>query len=111
MNAMKWDDLRFFLAVCRSGSIRGAAKQLGVNHATVSRRINSFEAALNRRLFERTAQGYVRTKDAEEIFQEASHLEERLSSVERLVVGKDTTLSRHHPGHRRRCYSGTFTNG
>ena len=93
MSAMNWDDLRFFLAVCRVGSIRGAAKLLGVNHATVSRRINSFEQALNQRLFERTAQGYIRTKAAEEIFQEASHLEERLSSVERLVVGKDTTLS------------------
>ena len=90
---MNWDDLRFFLAVCRAGSIRGAAKRLDVNHATVSRRINSFESSLNQRLFERSSQGYLLTKAAEEIFQEASHLEERLSSVERMVVGRDKSLT------------------
>lgn len=92
MNSMNWDDLKYFLAVCRAGSIRAAAKALDVNHATVSRRINSFEEALNQRLFDRTPQGYVRTKSAEEIFHEASHLEEQLNSVERKVAAKDKTL-------------------
>lgn len=92
MNSMNWDDLKYFLAVCRAGSIRAAAKELDVNHATVSRRINNFESALNQRLFERTPTGYVRTKAAEEIFLEASHLEERLNSVERKVAAKDKTL-------------------
>ena len=92
MNSMNWDDMKYFLAVCRAGSIRAAAKLLDVNHATVSRRINSFEAALNLRLFERTAKGYERTAAGEEIFLEASHLEERLSAVERKVVAKDRTL-------------------
>lgn len=92
MNSMNWDDLKYFLAVCRAGSIRAAAKDLDVNHATVSRRVNSFESALNQRLFERTPTGYVRTKAAEEIFLEASHLEERLNSVERKVAAKDKTL-------------------
>lgn len=89
---MNWDDLKYFLSVCRNGSIRAAAKALGVNHATVSRRINSFEEALGERLFERTSQGYVRTTLADELYQDASHLEERLSAVERKVAGKDETL-------------------
>jgi DNA-binding transcriptional LysR family regulator len=89
---VNWDDLKYFLAVYRCGSIRAAAKELAVNHATVSRRINSFESALNERLFERSAKGYTPTKAAEGIFQEASHLEERLNTVERKVVGKDKTL-------------------
>lgn len=92
MKTMNWDDLKFFLAVYRHGSIRSAAQYLDVNHATVSRRINSFEEALSQRLFERTPQGYVPTKIAEDIFGEASHLEESLSSVERKVVGKDKQL-------------------
>ncbi len=89
---MNWDDLKYFLSVCQNGSIRSAAKALKVNHATVSRRINSFELALGERLFERTPKGYLLTAVAEELYQEASHLEERLSSIERLVAGKDETL-------------------
>ena len=30
-----WDDVRYFLAVARGGSVRAAADRLGVNHATV----------------------------------------------------------------------------
>lgn len=90
---LNWDDLKFFLAVCRAGSVRAAANQLGVNHTTVSRRINSFEKEMGQRLFERSSKGYIRTKLAEEIFNEASYLEERLSSVERKVVGQDAVLS------------------
>ena len=89
---MNWDDLKYFLSVCRYGSIRSAAKALGVNHATVSRRINNFELALGERLFERTQQGYLLTATAEELYEEASHLEERLSTVARKVAGKDKSL-------------------
>lgn len=93
MRNLNWDDLRFFLAVCRQGSIRGAARVLEVNHATVSRRINSFEKSIGGRLFERTAQGYIRTTLADEIFGEASYLEERLFAVERRMVGKENELT------------------
>ncbi|WDE11952.1 LysR family transcriptional regulator [Thalassomonas haliotis] len=89
---MNWDDLKYFLAVCRMGSIRAAAAELNVNHATVSRRINNFEASLGQRLFERSAKGYIRTKIADEIYRESSHLEERLSTVSRQVAGKDNSL-------------------
>ena len=49
--AADWDDFRFFLAVARQGSIRGAASALGVNHSTVSRRIGGFESRVGVRLF------------------------------------------------------------
>ncbi len=89
---LNWDDLKFFLAVCRTGSVRSAAKSLGVNHATVSRRINSFELSLGQRLFDRTAKGYARTKLGDEIFHEASYLEDRLGTVERKIAGNDEQL-------------------
>jgi len=89
---LNWDDLKFFLAVCRAGSVRSAAIELCVNHTTVSRRINSFELALGQRLFERTSQGYIRTKLADEIYNEASYLEERLNTVERKIIGNDNEL-------------------
>ena len=40
-----WDDVRYFLAVARGGSVRAAAERLGVNHATVLRRIAQLEDA------------------------------------------------------------------
>ncbi len=92
-NNVNWDDMKYFLAVCRTGSIRAAARQLDVNHATVSRRINSFEQSLNQRLFDRTAQGYVCTKFGENIYAEASHLEERLNQVERKAAAQENELS------------------
>lgn len=89
---MNWDDMKYFLAVCRAGSIRSAAKTLGVNHATVSRRINQFETSLNMRLFERNPKGYSRTKAGEQIYQDASYLEERLNTVERRAMANDANL-------------------
>jgi DNA-binding transcriptional LysR family regulator len=89
---VNWDDLKFFLAVCKYGSIRGAARSLDVNHATVSRRINNFEASLGKRLFERTAQGYIQTALANELFQEASFLEERMNTVQRRIISNDDSL-------------------
>src|SRR5690349_11597354 len=38
-----WDDVRYFLAIARGGSVRAAAEQLGVNHSTVIRRMAQLE--------------------------------------------------------------------
>ncbi|MFT5709231.1 MAG: DNA-binding transcriptional LysR family regulator, partial [Oceanospirillaceae bacterium] len=89
---LNWDDLKFFLAVSRAGSVRAAAQDLKVNHATVSRRINGFEHALGQRLFERTPQGYLRTRLGDEIYNEAAYLEERLNNIERRILGNNEQL-------------------
>lgn len=90
---MNWDDLKYFLAVSRTGSIRAAAIYLDVNHATVSRRINSFEKNLGQRLFERSQKGYTKTSMGNQIFEDACHLEERLNTVQRKIAGSDLSLS------------------
>ena len=54
---MNWDDVRIFLAVARSGQILGAAKALGLNHATVARRLTALEEALGSKLFIRKTNG------------------------------------------------------
>ena len=58
MHKTSWDDLRYVLAVADAGSVAEAARTLGVNHATVLRRINAFEEAAGAPVFERGAQGY-----------------------------------------------------
>lgn len=56
-----WDQLRTVLAVARSGSLSGAARQLGTSHPTVFRRIRTLEQRLGAQLFEKSAAGYIPT--------------------------------------------------
>jgi DNA-binding transcriptional LysR family regulator len=57
----EWGDVRYFLAVARAGSSLAAAAQVGSSQSTVTRRIDALEAALDLKLFERRAKGYVLT--------------------------------------------------
>ncbi|MFA7664595.1 MAG: LysR family transcriptional regulator [Burkholderiaceae bacterium] len=54
---MNWDDLRIFMAVVRAGSISIAARQLKVDHSTVSRHITRLELCLGGALFKRRRTG------------------------------------------------------
>jgi len=90
---LNWDDVRFFLAVARSGSIRSAAAALAVNHATVSRRVAGLEAYLGVRLFEKLPTGYVVTPASEDIFAFAEQMEEMANAVERRIYGRDASLT------------------
>lgn len=47
---LDWDDLRFFLALTRHGSLSAAARDLHVAQSTVGRRLASLEASLGVRL-------------------------------------------------------------
>jgi DNA-binding transcriptional LysR family regulator len=88
-----WDDLRYFLAVARKGSIRAAAATLAVNHSTVSRRIDAFETRLGVRAFERLPGGYFLTQAGEELIQHAERVEKEMIAAERRVAGRDAKLS------------------
>lgn len=89
---MNWDNLRIFLALARCGSVRGASKQLLINHSTVSRRITAFETSLGVRLFERLASGYVLTEAGQALMPSAVRIEEETFKIERQLMGKDTEL-------------------
>ncbi|MDI4663189.1 LysR family transcriptional regulator [Xanthobacter autotrophicus] len=56
-----WEDARFFAALARHGSLSATARALGVNHATVARRVAAMEQALGEKLFERRPDGYALT--------------------------------------------------
>ncbi len=72
---MDWDDLRVFLAVARGGRFARAARQLGVEHTTVSRRISALEAALGVTVFYRTAAGIQLTPDGKRVLASAEAME------------------------------------
>jgi DNA-binding transcriptional LysR family regulator len=89
---LDWDDLRFFLALARHGSLSAAARVLHVSQSTVGRRLNSLEATLAVRLLNRTPEGYVPTLAGEEVRRKAESLEAEALALERDVTGRDTRL-------------------
>ncbi len=93
MNAQNdWDDVRYFLAVARQGSLSAAARLLGVNHSTVLRRIAGLEAALGVRLFDKLPRGYVLTAAGEDLHRTALSMEETYAAASRRLSGRDAQL-------------------
>jgi DNA-binding transcriptional LysR family regulator len=90
---LDWDDLRFFLAVARHGSLSAAAKDLRVAQSTVGRRLTSLEASLGVRLLNRTPQGYMPTLAGHDVREQAERLEAEALSLERSVSGRDVRLA------------------
>ncbi|MEF9603084.1 LysR family transcriptional regulator [Paracoccus sp. PXZ] len=76
-----WDDLRFFLAVARAGTLSGAARSLGVTHSTVFRRLGAFEERLGVRLFERLPDGYALTGAGEAMHETAIRIDEEIIAL------------------------------
>lgn len=88
--SLDWEDLRYFLALTRHGSLSAAARDLRVTHATVSRRVTSLEAILGRSLFERRADGYALTPHGRELLDEATIMEKAAQSVlRRAEIGSE----------------------
>ncbi len=84
-----WDDLLYVLAVGRAGTLSGAARDLGVNHTTIYRRIGSIEAKLGTRLFNRRQSGYSPTPAAEAMIALAARIEGDIIALERRLSGED----------------------
>ena len=78
--AHRWDDLQAFLAVARAGRLTEAARTMGIEHTTLSRRITRLETALGARLFDRRPTGY-------DLSAEGDLLVSRAEEVERAALG------------------------
>jgi DNA-binding transcriptional LysR family regulator len=84
-----WDDVRYFLAVAREGSVRGAAERLEVNHSTVLRRVAHLEERLGAHMFEKLPSGYRLTAAGEEVLEFANQMEASSHQLETRVFGRD----------------------
>jgi DNA-binding transcriptional LysR family regulator len=89
---MDWDDVRHFLTLARSGSVRAAGASLGVSHSTVARRVEALEARLGARLFDRTRDGYTLTPTGRQMLAGAERVEREMDDLARGVVGADERL-------------------
>ncbi|MDX5151215.1 MAG: LysR family transcriptional regulator [Acidiferrobacterales bacterium] len=89
---MNWDDLRIFLAVARIGSLSGAARNLGVQHSTVSRRLQHLETSLGVRLLDKKRTGYELTAAGEDLREAALRMEREVLNVDGTLQGLDANL-------------------
>ncbi|MCB8823270.1 LysR family transcriptional regulator [Microvirga rosea] len=80
-----WDDLRHFVALADSGSLSAAARRLGVEHATVARRVAALEASVGAKLVDRRGGRYELTRDGESVAQHARRMETETFAIERSI--------------------------
>lgn len=92
MHKENWDDLRYVLAVAETGSVSGAARQLGVNHATVLRRVAAFEERQGVELFEKTARGYSVSPDKLKLLDAVREVENSVLTLDRIIRTGDAPL-------------------
>ncbi|MDI5924067.1 LysR family transcriptional regulator [Rhizobium leguminosarum] len=90
---MNWDDVRIFLAVARTGQILAASKRLGLNHATLSRRLTSLEEALKTRLFIRRTNGCELTTEGEVFLASAERMETEMLAAQASLGHTDTAIA------------------
>ena len=90
---MNWDDTRIFLAIHRERSLRGAARMVGLDQATVGRRLAALERALGATLFLRTSSGYVPTSVGEIALRAAEKMEQSANDLVRQTQGVDERLA------------------
>jgi len=93
MQRFDWDDLKYLLAIARSGSVSRAARSLGVDHATVIRRLESLERALDVKLFQRNARGYSLTHTGERLLVSAQAIESEASRARAELSGAQQQVS------------------
>lgn len=86
---MEWSNIRIFLAVAEHGSLSGAAKQLGINQSTVSRRISELEQELGAALMHRSGGGAQLTELGQEIVRHAAIMERGAAAIEAAVARND----------------------
>ncbi|MFO0663161.1 MAG: LysR family transcriptional regulator [Polyangiaceae bacterium] len=81
----QWADIRIFLAIYRHKTLGIAAKRLGLDTSTMSRRLTALEEALGVRLFERTRAGLLATHSAEQMLPAAEAMDAAFGRITRDV--------------------------
>lgn len=88
LRKLSWDDLRIIKAIGEAGGLAAAAKALGLNHSTLSRRLAGLEETLGVVLFDRRRSGYTPTREGAEMVMLGDRVERDILSVARRVSGR-----------------------
>lgn len=77
----RWEDARVFLSVARARSLSAAARTLGTDQSTVSRRLAAIERDLGRALFERGPRGLLPTRHGTAMVAAAEEVERAVHAL------------------------------
>lgn len=72
---MNWDDVKLFLAIGRQGQLTAASRRLGLDVATLNRRMKTLERTLQTKLFERSPKGYALSEAGQALMRHAEAME------------------------------------
>jgi DNA-binding transcriptional LysR family regulator len=85
MAELDWDDLRYFLAAARAGSLAGAARTVGLEHSTIGRRLAGLEQALGAAVVLRNPDGIQLTTLGRRLLPLAEQVERAVRDVSALA--------------------------
>ena len=92
MSEAEWSDFKFVLALGRGGSIAGAARLLGVDNSTVSRRLAAVETALGASLIIRGGGEFAFTAEGKLAIAAAEAMEVSAASAASSIRAAKTKL-------------------
>ncbi|WP_165690935.1 LysR family transcriptional regulator [Consotaella salsifontis] len=88
--SFNWDDLKYFLAVCDTGSLRGAAEHLGVSTNVVRRKIEALETELSTALLLRSVRGVEMTPDGRSVYSVAAEIQQHVGFLDHFAARKSS---------------------
>lgn len=88
-----WEDVRVLIELARQGSLSATAREMGVTHVTVSRRIGRLERDLGQPLFVRETGRYVLTEAGKRILELAGPMSDCAHAMIRAAAGSQDELS------------------
>jgi DNA-binding transcriptional LysR family regulator len=88
MRSPSWDDLQYLMEAVRHGSLSAGARALGVDHATIGRRIRRLEQVLGRAVLDRQRPGLALTAFGEAALAEAERMRDAAATVARLAEAR-----------------------
>ncbi|MBO1254762.1 LysR family transcriptional regulator [Alteromonas sp. 5E99-2] len=88
-----WDSLRLVLAIVDGNGLSGAAKKLGVHHATVLRQLDTLEHQTGVVLFNRKYSGYTATVQGMALANKARKIELDVEQAYLKLAGEDLRIS------------------
>jgi DNA-binding transcriptional LysR family regulator len=80
-----WDDLKVLLALSREGSVAGAARELNVDHSTVSRRLAAIEEGFGAQLLIRGGREFTWTAEGKTVLAAAEAAQTAIMAASRQV--------------------------
>lgn len=89
---VEWDQLRYFLAAIRAGSLSAAARALDVEHSTIRRRLLALEQTLAAPLFNRSPDGLTPTPLALELTPLLEEMERAAHAITERVRSRKTRV-------------------